>query len=424
MRLFRTPIRKLGRPGTAFKNVATAGTLPAPPTNDHLSLDNRAECEFIMVLEMPLPASGTTFVNDLGGYALVGPANGVHLQDYHILAMPIEGSDVSEDNTITNTIGGTPPDTEKPVMVPPISVTALTSTSYTMSIPAATDNVGVTAYRYSIDGGLNWTDNGTSRTANISGRTPGSVDPLRWSARDLAGNWADPLAGIAELQALENPVFIVQPQSQSLSDGATLTLTWDAEGTPPITYQLQVSTDEGDNWANVPGATASPYETPADLSMDGWIYQVIATGPAGTVPATSGPATIQVSIALPQLSSPSALAISPTQATGTVVTAYSGGTLYWLATTSTPTGAEIRSAGQSQPVSTTGLQSVSVSGLFAGTPNYRIHFVWSDADGLDSVPARSNFFTTPTVSGIDGRLPLSRNDYFEQRIRIAVSQAA
>lgn len=425
MRLFRPPLRKFGPAGTAFENMATGGSLPAPPTNDHPSLTNRAKCEFIMVLDTPLPASGTTLVNDLGGYALVGPANGSWPQNYHILAMPIEGSDVSESNTITNTIGGTPPDTEPPVMVPPITVSALTPTSYTMSIPAATDNVGVTGYRYSIDGGSSYTDNGTSRTTNITGRTPNTVDSLRWQARDAAGNWSTPLAGIAELPPLVSPAFTLHPASQAVGDGEDFTLSWDAEGTEPITFQLRVSQDDGDTWANVPGATASPYTDTATLAMDGWLYQVVASGPAGTEPATSDTAALSVSIVvvLPTLTNPSAFANSPTTASGAVTTDGTGGTLYVLASTGAPTAEDIRAAGVGQPVLSSGVQAVSATGLFAGTPNYRLHFAWTDADGDNSLPVRSNYFATPSVVGIDGRLPISVNDYFELLQRIAVSQA-
>lgn len=70
-----------------------------------------------------------------------------------------------------------------------LSASNITTTSYTLTASApATDNVAVTGYEYSLDGGSNWIPNGLSLTANISGRTPGSTDACRYRAFDAAGN--------------------------------------------------------------------------------------------------------------------------------------------------------------------------------------------------------------------------------------------
>jgi hypothetical protein len=86
-----------------------------------------------------------------------------------------------------------PIDDEPPQMHGEVHVTDLTKTSYRTGVDEATDNVGVTGYRVSEDGGTNWTLTGYSRTYLHTGRTPGQMDTVLWSARDAAGNWAEPL---------------------------------------------------------------------------------------------------------------------------------------------------------------------------------------------------------------------------------------
>ena len=99
----------------------------------------------------------------------------------------------ADTNTFTITVAAAA-DGTKPVMTGIIAITAKTNSSYTSSVSAATDNVGVTGYRVSEDGGSTWIDKATARAHDHAGRTPGATDQVRWSARDAAGNWADPLA--------------------------------------------------------------------------------------------------------------------------------------------------------------------------------------------------------------------------------------
>lgn len=80
------------------------------------------------------------------------------------------------------------PDTEPPVMSGSISVSLLTQTSYTLTIPVATDNVGVTGIDYSLNAGVSYTTIGVTTTINITGRTAGTTDQVRVRARDAAGN--------------------------------------------------------------------------------------------------------------------------------------------------------------------------------------------------------------------------------------------
>lgn len=229
--------------------------------------------------------------------------------------IPIEGSDPPET-------GG---DTSRPVMVGVITISAKTFVSYTSAVEPATDDVGVTGYRVSEDGGSTWIDKGTARTHDHTGRTPGTTDQVRWSARDAAGNWATPLA-----------VAVV-------------------------------------------------------LGMQ------------------------------PVLSTPTGMATSSTTATGTVSTNKLGGTLYALDSTATPNAATIK-AGTSAAVTAPGTQTVATTGLVEGTTGYRRHYVWTDADGVDSAIVRSEPFNTPSEGtlppGPGGVMNVSPGMFFDALARV------
>jgi chitodextrinase len=64
----------------------------------------------------------------------------------------------------------------------------ITSSSATATWTAASDNVGVTAYEWSRNGGSTWTSVGTALSANITGLTGSTAYTVLVHARDAAGN--------------------------------------------------------------------------------------------------------------------------------------------------------------------------------------------------------------------------------------------
>ncbi len=88
-------------------------------------------------------------------------------------------------------------DTTSPSHSGTITVSALTTTSYTLTWPAATDNVAVTGYEYSVDGGSNYINAGNVLTTSVSGRTPYTVDAVRVRAYDAAGNRSAPALSVS-----------------------------------------------------------------------------------------------------------------------------------------------------------------------------------------------------------------------------------
>lgn len=92
---------------------------------------------------------------------------------------------------------------------------------------------------------------------------------------------------------LERTTITGQPNSITVDAGANATFSVTATGSGSLAYQWQVSTDDGDTWTDVPGAT-SPSHTVESVTedMSGTWYRCVVTGDGGV--ATSEPATLTV----------------------------------------------------------------------------------------------------------------------------------
>jgi len=81
------------------------------------------------------------------------------------------------------------PDTVAPSAPGNPTFTAVTCYSATINWTAASDNVGVTGYRYSLNGGSTWTSVGIAYSVSLSGLPAGAQYAVRVQAGDAAGNW-------------------------------------------------------------------------------------------------------------------------------------------------------------------------------------------------------------------------------------------
>lgn len=95
----------------------------------------------------------------------------------------------------------TPADTTVPVMTGSVTASSITQTSYTISGWGATDNVGVTGYELSLNGGTSYTGIGNVTTYNVTGRSAGATDQVRVRALDAAGNPSTALSAAVTLAA-------------------------------------------------------------------------------------------------------------------------------------------------------------------------------------------------------------------------------
>ena len=104
---------------------------------------------------------------------------------------------------------------------------------------------------------------------------------------NTAGTVTSAAATLTVNPAAVAPTITTQPGNQTVTAGQTATFTVVAAGTAPLSYQWQK------NGANIAGAAAASYTTPATTTSDsGSTFRVIVNNIAGTV--TSAAATLTV----------------------------------------------------------------------------------------------------------------------------------
>lgn len=152
------------------------------------------------------------------------------------------------------------------------------------------------------------------------------------------------------------------------------------------------------------GQAVAPQASPSldmPLGAGGAAYRmelrVQVAGAAGLWSSWTGIASGTVG-ALPRLSAVSAAGTGPDSCVAEVSTDTGTGMLYWDVTEDAAPPAGIKTA-HSQPVTAAGPQTVTASGLAAGT-TYFVHFVQSDGAGHDSAPVSSQAFTTDLAAQV------------------------
>lgn len=149
-------------------------------------------------------------------------------------------------------------DTTLPTMNGAITASSVTQTSYTLSWPAGSDNVAVTGYEYSLNGGTSYTDAGNVLTVNVTGRTPGAVDQVRVRDYDAAGNRAS-TALSASVTLLSATIPSAPTIGTATAGDASATVTWTASasnGGSAITSYTITASPGGATGTAAAGATS------------------------------------------------------------------------------------------------------------------------------------------------------------------------
>lgn len=96
------------------------------------------------------------------------------------------------------------------------------------------------------------------------------------------------------------PVFTLQPTNTTAGEGSTATFYSSAYGPAPLSYQWYRSTDGGGTWSVLSGKTTANLSIPnVPASANGYMYEVTAANPNGTV--TSAAVTLTVVSGPPQI---------------------------------------------------------------------------------------------------------------------------
>lgn len=190
-----------------------------------------------------------------------------------------------------------PPPVTPTIAKPPADSAVLVGQTATFEALAVGTPTPMLRWQRSSDGGASWQD--------IAGATAESyTTPTLTSAEDgqlfrlVASNSAGSVNSIAarlRVQPLTAPALLTQPQDQSLRVPATAEFSAQFSGTPTPTLQWQHSSDGGQTWANINGATAASYSLGEVSSADnGRRLRVIASNSSGSV--TSRAALLSVSV--------------------------------------------------------------------------------------------------------------------------------
>lgn len=123
------------------------------------------------------------------------------------------------------------------------------------------------------------------------------AQPGAWSGNPVFSyQWnrdGEPIT-ILPLQFTAHPASVAVEEPQ----GAQFTAT--AVGDGAVTYQWEVSTNDGASWADVSGATASVLTVgPTAVSLDGYWYRCAATDSSGTIHSTHAVLSVSAAAATP-----------------------------------------------------------------------------------------------------------------------------
>ncbi len=159
----------------------------------------------------------------------------------------------------------------------------------TASFTVAATGTAPLSYQWKKNGAV---ISGATLSSYTTPATSGSDNGAQFTAvvSNTAGSVASAAATLTVNAAPVAPSITTQPSSQSVTAGQTASFSVAATGTAPLSYQWQK------NGANIAGATAASYTTPATTSSDnGAQFTVVVSNTAGG--ATSSAATLTVNAA-------------------------------------------------------------------------------------------------------------------------------
>lgn len=162
--------------------------------------------------------TGGTTANYTTAATSVSGGNANSGDQYRCACTNVTGTTYSNAATLTVNPAG---DTTPPTLTGTITVTSITQTSYSLSWPTGSDNVAVTGYEVSLDGGSTWLDNGNSTTRNVTGRTAGTTDQVRVRAYDAAGYRSTPALSTS-VNLLAPTIYVVTAPSPVKNNQGTV----------------------------------------------------------------------------------------------------------------------------------------------------------------------------------------------------------
>jgi len=191
------------------------------------------------------------------------------------------------------------------VVAPSISVQPAAQTIVAgQNISFAVTATGTTlAYQWqrSTDGGTTFNNEAGATNATLTLTAvplANNTHRFRVVVSNSAGSVTSNAALLTVNAAQSVPAFTTQPASLTVLVPNTATFNVVATGTPSPALQWQLSTNAGVSFADIVGATASSYTTPATVAGNsGNQYRVVATNASGATTSTAATLTVNLSAA-------------------------------------------------------------------------------------------------------------------------------
>jgi hypothetical protein len=172
------------------------------------------------------------------------------------------------------------------------TVTAGHSVSFTAS--ASGNPTPTIQWQVSTNGGSTWSNisGATSTTYTIASTTAGqNGNEYRAVFTNSLGSATTALATLTVQFA---PGVTLNPVNQTVAAGSSVTFTAAATGNPTPTVQWQVSTDGGQTWTDITGATSTSYTlSTTTASENGYEYRAVFTNIIGSVTTSVATLTVQ-----------------------------------------------------------------------------------------------------------------------------------
>jgi YD repeat-containing protein len=183
-------------------SVTTPDTIaPSTPTGLSASAPTSGQVNLSWSASTDSGGSGLAGYRIYRGGSLLGATSATSYTDTTTVAntnysYQVRAYDVANNNSaLSPAVGVTTPDTIAPGAPGNPTFSAITHNAATASWGAASDNVGVTGYRYSLNGGASWTTLGNVLSVNVTGLALGTSYSMLLQARDAAGNWGPNSSG-------------------------------------------------------------------------------------------------------------------------------------------------------------------------------------------------------------------------------------
>ncbi len=251
---------------------------------------------------------------------------------------------------------------------------------------AATGSPAPTVQWQSSPDGTTWSNIAGATSASYSFTATTSASGTQYRAV-FTNSLGTATTTAAKLSVNAPPAVTINPASQSVLAGATVSFT--AAATGATSQQWQVSTNNGTSWTNIAGATGASYSVKTTTAMSGYEYRMTFTNSFGST--SSAAATLTVAVAPAVTTSPASVTAVAGQAVAFTAAA-SGSptpTVQWQSSANGTTWTNISGA-----TSTT--YTVTATSALTG---YQYRAVFSNAAGTaTTAAAKLTVNWSPTVT--------------------------